>query len=249
MKKFGVIIALVIIAIAGFLTLRPAKQEMDGTAVYTNSALGYEFTYRTGPNGYVVEEASKADPDNELLSHIMLVRTKDLPMIQNPPAGSEGPATINIAVYKNTKKQQPLNWADEHTQASNISLKTGDVSEAVSGGANAIRYKADGLYVMDILIVAHGGNIYVIDGQYADENSDLKKDFSPIVESLKFIPSPNSSGNAKLNIDTVCESALSYMTFSNSQAADAFVKDCKNGNRPEVIEKYKKDNGLDQAAI
>jgi hypothetical protein len=55
---------------------------------------------------------------------------------------------------------------------------------------------------------------------------------------------------AKLNIDAVCEGALAYMTFPDGEAAAKFVADCKAGNRPEVIEKYREDNNLgDGAAI
>ncbi len=53
---------------------------------------------------------------------------------------------------------------------------------------------------------------------------------------------------AKLNINVVCESALSYMSFSDSKSADTFVTDCKEGKHPEVIERYKKDMGLGDGA-
>lgn len=49
---------------------------------------------------------------------------------------------------------------------------------------------------------------------------------------------------AKININVVCESALSYMTFTDSKAADAFVAECKEGKYPEVIEQYKKQLNL-----
>lgn len=54
----------------------------------------------------------------------------------------------------------------------------------------------------------------------------------------------------KIDINAVCEGALSYMTFTDGAAADAFVAECKEGKRPEVIEKYKADMNLgDGAAI
>lgn len=56
--------------------------------------------------------------------------------------------------------------------------------------------------------------------------------------------------NTKLNINVVCESALSYMTFTDGASADAFVAECKEGKHPEVIEHYKAQMGLgDGAAI
>lgn len=53
-----------------------------------------------------------------------------------------------------------------------------------------------------------------------------------------------TKSDAKLNINVVCEQALTYMTFENATTADAFVADCKEGKHPEVIEKYKSDLNL-----
>lgn len=59
-------------------------------------------------------------------------------------------------------------------------------------------------------------------------------------------PAPASSG--KLNINVVCESALSYMTFPDAASADAFVAECKEGKHPEVIEHYKTQTNLGDGA-
>jgi len=53
---------------------------------------------------------------------------------------------------------------------------------------------------------------------------------------------------AKINIDAVCQGALAYMTFPSGAEADAFVKDCKEGKHPEVIDKYKADMNLGTGA-
>jgi hypothetical protein len=54
----------------------------------------------------------------------------------------------------------------------------------------------------------------------------------------------------KLDINAICDGALAYMTFPDGDAAAAFVAECKEGKRPEVIERYKQDMGLgDDAAI
>lgn len=54
--------------------------------------------------------------------------------------------------------------------------------------------------------------------------------------------------NEKLNITAVCESALAYMTFSDSASAELFVSECKEGKHPEVIEQYKVQMGLGDGA-
>jgi hypothetical protein len=51
----------------------------------------------------------------------------------------------------------------------------------------------------------------------------------------------------KLDITAVCQSALAYMTFADAASADAFVQACIEGKHPEVIDRYRKDMGLDEA--
>ncbi len=61
------------------------------------------------------------------------------------------------------------------------------------------------------------------------------------------LPGDNNS-QGKLNIDVVCTSALTYMTFENGEAADKFVSECKEGKHPDVIERYKQDMNLGDGA-
>lgn len=63
------------------------------------------------------------------------------------------------------------------------------------------------------------------------------------------VPSNNNNQvSGKLNINVVCENALSYMSFPDGASADKFVADCKEGKHPEVIEKYKADMNLGDGA-
>ncbi len=62
------------------------------------------------------------------------------------------------------------------------------------------------------------------------------------------VNTPNEVPMGKLNINVVCESALSYMTFTDGASADAFVAECKEGKHPEVIERYKADMNLGDGA-
>jgi len=57
-------------------------------------------------------------------------------------------------------------------------------------------------------------------------------------------PTP-SAPEAKINIDAVCEGALAYMTFPDGASAEVFVKDCKDGKHPEVIDRYRASLNLD----
>jgi len=69
--------------------------------------------------------------------------------------------------------------------------------------------------------------------------------------SMPTIETPtDTSSNVRLNIDTICEGALAYMTFPSGAAAEAFVQECKNGEHPEVIEQWKIQMGItDDRAI
>jgi hypothetical protein len=61
---------------------------------------------------------------------------------------------------------------------------------------------------------------------------------------------PATTTAAKINIDAICAGALAYMTFPSSTEADTFVQECKDGKHPEVIDKWKSDNGIqDDKAI
>ena len=60
----------------------------------------------------------------------------------------------------------------------------------------------------------------------------------------------SSTSLGKLNINEVCASALTYMTFIDGTSSDKFVAECKEGKHPEVIEHYKAQMDLgDGAAI
>lgn len=183
-------IALAFVVSAGIAYYFVQQNPTNGSkemAKYSSADVGLEFDYRTGPAGYVVDERIPVD-FGDLVKVIILPRAEDA--AKEPPVNGEGAPTITISVFNNAKKQFPRVWAEENIQYSNINLLTGDVLETVVGGANAIRYAADGLYASNNVVVAHGDKVYVIAGQFMDEDSDLYRDFSPLVESIRFIPEP-----------------------------------------------------------
>lgn len=58
----------------------------------------------------------------------------------------------------------------------------------------------------------------------------------------------NEQSQGKIDIHAVCEGALAYMTFPDGASADAFFAECKNGEHPEVIERYKAEMNLGDGA-
>lgn len=195
-KLLPIIISIAIIgATASYFYLQantpaPTSDAQEEIAVYTNPELGIAFTYRSGANGYTLSEDRPQSTDPDLVRSITLMRTTDVANLKNIPVGSEWPAAMNILVFANTKKQWPQTWADAHPQFSNIPQKVTKPIEAVIGGANAIRYQADGLYMADTAVVAHGDSVYVFTGQFLEKDSDLYRDFQPLIESVRFIPKP-----------------------------------------------------------
>ena len=51
-----------------------------------------------------------------------------------------------------------------------------------------------------------------------------------------------------LDINVVCEGALAYMSFPDGESAEQFVAECKAGEHPEVIERYKAEMNLGAGA-
>lgn len=193
MKKSLIAVAvLVLIGIGAYyyLSINEDKTLVGATTTYSNADVGVAFDYPAGPEGYILQELTSADPATGLVRSVVLIHADDYASVVNPPVGGEGPPVIALNVFTNSKNQFPLVWAEENIAYSSINLKQGETAEAVVGGANAIRYNADGLYASDNVVVAHGGFVYVFTGQYLDANSDLKRDFGPIVESVRFIPAP-----------------------------------------------------------
>lgn len=245
MYKVVGIIALIALGIAGYLYLVPdagKTQEslQEAQTIYSNPELGLEFTYRPGPEGYVLEQRTPSPSEEGPERVIVLMRSQDV--AQGAPEGGEGPPVIAIQVFRNAQNQFPLQWAQENVQYSTFNLKRGEESSIVVGGANAIRYMADGLYASENVVVAHGDFMYVITGQFMDEHSDLRRDFDPLVQSLTFIPTVTATG--KIDIAAICEGALAYMSFPDGAAAEAFVNECKDGKHPEVIEQWKQQMGI-----
>lgn len=193
MKKILYIITTVALLIGGYYLYmywalgNDSVEQVTGTyRTYSQSDIGLGFDYPEGPEGYIVDERMPVDLGTGLIKNIILMRTEDT---QNElPVGGEGPPTITISVFENTKKQFPRTWADENIQYSNINLIMGEVGEVVVGGANAIHYMADGLYASENVVVAHGDHMYVITGQFMDQNSPIRGDYSALIESIRFIP-------------------------------------------------------------
>ncbi|NCN52766.1 hypothetical protein GW943_03105 [Candidatus Parcubacteria bacterium] len=254
--KYILIIAGILLLGGAFFIYSNSKSDDDAAidnasyTTFTDTEAGLTFEYKTDPDGYVVDDLSAfigAD-DTSVLKVFRVINKREKVELENSEGGREGPPIITVMVFKNEMKLTASQWVDSETRFSNIQAALGEVDrDAVVGGANAVRYRSDGLYQNDNAVVAHGTYIYHFTGAFLEEDSVIHKDFKSLIDSVTFIPTDTMS--AKIDPRVACESALAYMTFENGDAADAFVAACINGEHPEVIERYIKDMGLDGAAI
>ncbi len=156
---------------------------------YTNPALGFKFIYQK--DRYVMTSPPHGNEEEADFEEAFVLTLKtDYNDMMAATEPREGPPTISVLVYRNTKKQSALQWAEANDSVSNIEMKIGEVKDAVIGGANAIRYAVDGLYPTDTVVVPHGSYVYVLVGSYLDEEYATRKDFEPLMRSVRFIPAP-----------------------------------------------------------
>lgn len=195
MKKIflSVIIAIVVIVFSVFVWSTyfadEAPSNEPAMVTYTNDELGLAFQYRREPDGYLLEVPQRgAGEDPDFVKAVILMLKSDYEDLMRFPDGREGPPTMNVLVFKNPKKQKPQAWVDAHPGISNIQLKRTDPVEFSVAGAQAIRYGADGLYLSDNVVIAHGSYVYFVSGSYLDENSTIRRDFGPFLQSIQFIP-------------------------------------------------------------
>lgn len=191
MKKTAhILIVLVILAGLSFFVTQIDDDKTIETinnqeVTFSDTELGLEFDYRVGPLGYVLEETTPANAQNNLVRILTLIKSED--KLGEVPLGGEWPPVISVSIFENSKKQLPQAWADENIQYSNINLKFGEVFESLVGGAKAIRYMSDGLYASENAVIMNGDNIYLVNGQFIDEDSSIRRDFLLLLESINFI--------------------------------------------------------------
>ncbi len=153
------------------------------TTIFSDSELELAFSYLVGPEGYVLEERGSPEPKDGLVRTLILTATREL---GNVPEGGEGPPTINVQVLDNREAQDPLTWASDHQAYSNSNLMIGSVEETNIGDVSGIRYRADGLYVSENIIVARNEKVYVFSGMFFEEDSKLMRDFEVLLRTVRF---------------------------------------------------------------
>jgi hypothetical protein len=218
------------------------------TEKYTLPEEGVAFDYPAGGSGYTVLEMPDAQGEPTPLRTLRLLPTADY-LDEQSRVGGEGSPSWMLTIFSNDQKLQPSQWVQALPNVSNLTLAMSEPVEAVVGGANAVTYRTDGLYPTQVYVIAHANLIYMAQVSFMDEQDRTYTEHQAWINSFEFIPVAPPMMSGKLDPKFVCESALAYMTFESSEASDAFVTDCINGEHPEVFEKYINDRGLDGAII
>lgn len=171
MKKLLLIIVILAALFVVFWN-KPDRENLPQVFNSTIMPLSFER-----PVGYVIEER---------VDTIIMMREEDYQSLQSGEReGGEGPPAITIRVVDNPNNPGPRDWAEQYPPQSNYNLKTSDVIETTVAGYPAIRYDADGLYPNRNVIFANDYRLFYINGQYLDRNSELYRDFDPLVNSIE----------------------------------------------------------------
>lgn len=268
MNKVVMVIVALVVVIGGFFILnnyilenkQSEKMEFstDGRDIYLSQfeddSIELAFDYPDGPDGYVIDDLSSfvgvETQGVEVVKVYSIMNAKDKLELENSEGGREGPPAMQVMVFRNDKNQSASVWVDAFPVFSNINMVLEEVDrDAVVGGANAVRYTTDGLYVTDNAVVASGDFVYHFSGSYHERDSVIHQDFKAMLDSVRFIQSADVKAGAKIDVEVACKSALAYMLFQSGEDSDKFIKECINGEHPDVIERYINDMGLDGASV
>lgn len=147
------------------------------------------------------------------------------------------PRPKNMTLSGNYVCLPHINPEGPQTMECAFGLKTDDgVYYAVNFGSSSDSFSK---FKSGSHITAEG---FVVIKEALSSSEWAKYNMKGIFTITKIISS--SPSQAKINIDAVCNQALAYMSFPDSKSAETFVKDCKDGKHPEVVEKYISDLNL-----
>lgn len=96
----------------------------------------------------------------------------------------EGPPSINIIYWTNEKKLSLVEWGKKNSAYSGFHEGVPIYTKETIQGHAAIRYKSDGLYMFQSVLIEHGDGVLLLD--VADESSHPNAEtFEVILKNLK----------------------------------------------------------------
>ncbi len=171
--------------------IRPCMDKADYFRVIgtvSQSDVGMVFAYRKGPRGYRDMTPATTLSNHEHFVRGLVLVYEDDAEVANRGGAQEGPPAITVRSYRNPERLSAALWAAQHSAESNSNLVLGSATEAVVGGANAVTYRADGLYPSVVYVVAHGSYVHVFSAAYLDESAPQPGDLEAILTTVTFFP-------------------------------------------------------------
>lgn len=183
-----VVIGLLFFAFNGYIYNEKQGGERGDRVVYTEDETGLRFTYRAGADGYVVQElARSAATESVFVKLVTLTPRRDHERFIRDMEASEGPPSIGIAIFERAAGVSAEQWVRNNPSLSNTDLMVGDISSDITvDGVEAVQYRIDGLYLNDMVAVSHGGYLYLFSGAFLEEDSEIRRDFAALLDSVSF---------------------------------------------------------------
>lgn len=101
---------------------------------------------------------------------------------------------------------------------------------------------------MKIILITIAALLLITGGYFWYSQEKVEEEMNTNKASEEMSEEMDTSSQGKLDINAVCEGALAYMSFPDGESAEQFVAECKDGEHPEVIERYKADMNLGAGA-
>ena len=200
MKIFKVSVLVIILVASGIYWYVESRQvpnifETDGNQVYVengikykrywNPDLGLTFGYRLEPNGYtLIEKDIKELQNNSVIKYLMLFNTAEHEELLSATEPRDGPPIISIMILKNPDNLEVFTWLKDNGFITNYREGETVLQPVELGGAKGVRYKADGLYQDDVVVLNNNYSIYVFTGSYNSPEDVIRKDFLAFLQTI-----------------------------------------------------------------
>ena len=147
--------------------------------VYENPDVGLTFNYKKSPEGYVLMT------EGYDFSTSSLFVTGALLLPYNMLGADRPPATI-VRVYQNPENLNAEEWARANEAETLIHRITTEPAAITVGGRDAVGYTLRGPFYMDVYVVAYDGSVLMINGEYAEYDSEPFRDIGEMVRTISF---------------------------------------------------------------
>jgi len=106
-----------------------------------------------------------------------------------PPAGGEGPPTINLDLYQNDLDRLTVGQWVIGSNQSNFKLSpTGKVQTFTFAGREALSYEWDGLYRGETVVLATPEYVYAFSVNWLTPDDEIRRDFYRLLETITIPP-------------------------------------------------------------